>query len=58
MAEGLYFDRTMAFYAELEQKITALSPQTVLEALKKHIDPKRLVIVDAGDFAAESAAAK
>ncbi len=58
LADGLFVDRTMAYYADLEQKITALTPQQVLDVLKKRIDPKRLVIVDAGDFAAGSAAAK
>jgi zinc protease len=58
LADCLYVDRTMAFYSELEKNVAALTPPQVHEALKKYIDPKRLVIVDAGDFAAESAAAK
>ncbi len=49
--ENLYVDRTMEFYSELEKRITALSPEQVLEVLRKYIDPKKLVIVDAGDFA-------
>ncbi len=58
LAEGLFLDRTMAYYADLEKKIATLTPPQVLEALKKHIDPKRLVVVDAGEFKLENAKAK
>jgi zinc protease len=44
-------DRTMDYYARLEKEIAALTPDQVQAALKKHLDPKRLVIVTAGDFA-------
>ena len=43
--------RTMQFQADLEQKIQALTPEVVNAALRKHLDPKRLSIVTAGDFA-------
>jgi zinc protease len=36
--------------AEVEKKVAALTPEQVQAALKKHVDPKRLVIVIAGDF--------
>ena len=58
LADGLYVGRTMAYYADLEKKIAALKPQQVVETFKKRIDPKRLVIVDAGDFKAEGTPAK
>jgi zinc protease len=45
----LFEGRTMAREAELEKKIAALKPEEVSAALKKHVDPKRLVIVTAGD---------
>ena len=45
--------RTMAFEAALEKKIEALTPAQVQVALQKHIDPKKLVIVSAGDFEAK-----
>jgi zinc protease len=45
----LFEGRTMAREDELEKKIAALTPAAVSAALKKHIDPKRLVIVTAGD---------
>ncbi|MEX0677650.1 MAG: pitrilysin family protein [Pirellulales bacterium] len=58
LSQNLFVDRTMAFYGELENRISALSPEQVLEALRKYVDPKRLVVVDAGDFAGKAAAAK
>jgi zinc protease len=58
LAEGLYLDRTMAFYGNLEQKVAALNSPQVVDALKKYIDPTRLVVVDAGDFSAGPSAAK
>ncbi|HEX3725550.1 MAG TPA: pitrilysin family protein [Pirellulales bacterium] len=57
LGEELYVGRTMAYYADLEKKLAALTPQQVVAAMKKHIHPKRLVIIDAGDFAAEKSAA-
>jgi zinc protease len=58
LAELLYVDRTMKYYAQLETTIGQLSPKQVVEALRKFIDPKKLVIVDAGDFSGKQAAAK
>jgi zinc protease len=43
-------DRTMKFQADLEAKIAALTPEQVNAALKKHLDPKKLSVVIAGDF--------
>ncbi|HTU26854.1 MAG TPA: pitrilysin family protein [Pirellulales bacterium] len=56
IAENLYAGRTMKYYAELEKKIESQTPETVLAAMKKFFDPKRLVIVTAGDFKGETAA--
>ncbi len=50
LAENLFIDRTMQFQADLEQKIKALTPAVVDSALRKHLDPKQLSIVTAGDF--------
>ena len=51
LAENLYLGRTMQFQADLEQKIKTLTPEAVDAALRKHLDPKRLSVVTAGDFA-------
>ncbi|HVX61705.1 MAG TPA: pitrilysin family protein [Pirellulales bacterium] len=59
LADTLYTDRTMAYYANLEQGVKALSPDEVLAALQKYIHPKLLAVVVAGDFeAAEKAEEK
>jgi zinc protease len=57
LADNLFVGRTMAYYAELEKNIKALTPADVQAALKKHVDPKRLSIVDAGDFSEGGGAA-
>jgi zinc protease len=46
----LHAGQSFAYYADLEKKIAALTPEQVSEAFRKYIDPKRLVIVRAGDF--------
>jgi zinc protease len=43
--------RTMAYDEDLEKKIAALTPDQINATLRKHIDPKRIFIVRAGDFA-------
>ncbi len=58
LADTLFADRTMAYYAEQEKQIEALSTEDVVKALRKYIDPKKLVIVDAGDFVKKEAAEK
>jgi len=50
LERSLRLDQTLAYETELDKKIAALTPDDVLAALKKHVDPKRLVVVIAGDF--------
>jgi predicted Zn-dependent peptidase len=40
----------MQWEENLEQKMAALEPEEISAALRRHIDPKNLVIVNAGDF--------
>ncbi len=47
---GLYLNRTMKYYADLEKKISELSVEDVNRALATHLTPDRLVIIRAGDF--------
>jgi len=49
-----HLDRSVTYQAELERRIQALTPAQVQTALKRHIDPKKLVIVTAGDFNAKA----
>jgi zinc protease len=51
-----YLARTMAWDAALEKQIAALTPEQVNTALRKHLDPKKLVVVAAGDFEAKAGA--
>jgi zinc protease len=41
----------MLWEEDLEKKTSALSPDQIGAALKRHIDPANLVLVSAGDFA-------
>jgi zinc protease len=50
-------NRTMAYEADMDQKIEALTPEAVLAALRNHIDASKLVVVVAGDFGAAPATA-
>lgn len=51
LREGLYLGRTMAFYADQEKKISALTVADVNRAMSANLSSGRLVIVRAGDFA-------
>jgi len=51
LERSLRLDQTLDYEAKLEKQVAALTPDDVHAALKKHFDPKRLVIVTAGDFA-------
>ncbi|QKZ14110.1 M16 family metallopeptidase [Spirosoma sp. KUDC1026] len=56
----LYLNRTMNWDAEFEKKMASLTPEQVNAAMKKHIDPSKISIIKAGDFAnaAKKAAAQ
>lgn len=48
--ETLYAGRTMEYYSQLEERIRRLTPEEVTAAFRKHIDPRRVYVVVAGDF--------
>jgi zinc protease len=50
LATALYAGRTFAYYANLEDAISKLQPGDVQRAFHKALDPKTLVIIEAGDF--------
>jgi len=52
----LYLNRTLGWDAELENKVSALTPEQIVAALRRHIDPAKITIVKAGDFAKATAA--
>ena len=45
-----YANRTMTYYGDFEAKVQTLSTDAVNAAIKKYLDPKRLVVVVAGEF--------
>ena len=47
----LFLDRTVAWDADLEKKVEALTPEQIVAAMRKYIDPAKISIVKAGDFA-------
>jgi zinc protease len=47
---NLQLGRSFAHAAELEKRIAALTPDDVKAAFRKHVDPRKLVIIRAGDF--------
>lgn len=44
-------ERTMQWDIEFESRIAALTPESILATLRKHLDFNKLTIVKAGDFA-------
>ncbi len=52
----LFNDRTMAHYAEHDAQIEAATVESVNKAINKYIDPEKLIMAIAGDFAAASKA--
>jgi zinc protease len=51
LSSNLFNGRSMAFQSDLEKKVQALGSDEILAALKKRLDPSKLNMVAAGDFA-------
>jgi zinc protease len=50
LSQGLYFDRTLVFEAELEDRVRAMTLAEVNRSARTYLDPSRMTIVKAGDF--------
>ncbi len=50
LANYLYAGRTFAWDIDFEKRIAALTPAQIRDALRRHIDPKKLSVMKAGDF--------
>jgi zinc protease len=50
IVSNLNIGRTFAHTADLEKAILALTPSKIADAFRKHVDPKKLVVIRAGDF--------
>lgn len=51
LSSYLFIDRTLLWDAELEKKVSELTPEQIHSAMKKYIRPELMNIVKAGDFA-------
>lgn len=51
LANGLYLGRTMLFDASTDQKIGSLTAEQVNAVLRRYLDPSKMTVVMAGDFA-------
>jgi zinc protease len=49
-----YLSRNLEWDAEFEKKVEALTPEQINAAMRKYIDPAKLSIIKAGDFAKTS----
>jgi zinc protease len=49
-----YCGRTMKYQEELEKRIEGLTAEQVTAAARKYFDPKKIVVVMAGDFGKET----
>src|SRR5262249_50114848 len=50
-----FLNRTLAWDAEFEKKISALTPEQINATMRRYIDPAKLTIVKAGEFAKSAA---
>jgi zinc protease len=50
LANYLHLGRTFAWDIDFEKRIAALTPAQVHDALRRHVDPKKLSVLKAGDF--------
>jgi zinc protease len=50
LSNYLYLGRTFAWDVEFERRIAALTPDEVRDALRRHLDLKKLSVMKAGDF--------
>lgn len=55
LANYLSRNRTMQWDIEFEARIAALTPESILTAMRKHLDFSKLTIVKAGDFSKTTA---
>lgn len=51
LANGLYLGRTTSFDADVDQKIGQLTADRVNAVLRRYLDPSKMVVIKAGDFA-------
>jgi zinc protease len=50
IASNLYLGRTFTHVIDQEKRLAALTPEDIKSAFRKFIDPKKVVVIRAGDF--------
>ena len=50
LARDLFLGRTFAWTEELEARLRAVTPESALAALRRHLDPRSFSVVLAGDL--------
>jgi zinc protease len=58
LSSYLYLNRTLAWDDAFEKKVLALTPDEIVAAMRRYIDPAKITIVKAGDFSKAKAAAQ
>jgi zinc protease len=56
LSQGLYFDRTLAFDEQLEERVRAVTLDEINRVARARLDPSKLTIVKAGDFGGSTGA--
>ena len=56
LSSYLFLQRTLAFDTDVEKKVQALTAGEIVAALRRHVDPRKISIFKAGDFAKVAAA--
>ncbi len=51
LAIDLFLNRTLAWDGDFEKRVAALTGAQILAAMRKYLDPSKMTIVKAGDFA-------
>jgi len=55
LASYLFLNRTLAWDADFEKRVADLTPDQIAAAMRRHIDPSKITIIEAGDFAKPTA---
>jgi zinc protease len=50
LANDLFLGRTLAFDADVERKLAALTPDQIVAVMRRYLDPAKVTVVKAGDF--------
>ncbi len=51
LGNNLFVGRTLAFDADFEKRVAALTPDAINAVMRRYIDPTKISVVKAGDFA-------